>query len=194
MTSVPHTTLAGTAPGNRFSIRDCHLADADLVAAINSDTRADGFSESGFIILELTAEDVRAEIASRSASYLICTVRGQAVAFLKYSRRSLDEYGNTEWFGAPVDLASGTHIEKVVVRRDCRGAGIGRALYAALADRVDEHVRYTFVVVSPCPNEASLGFHRALGFRPVGRACYELPDGSWFRESLLLDEYAAARR
>jgi phosphinothricin acetyltransferase len=49
-----------------------------------------------------------------------------------------------------------------------RRAGIGRALYEALFERLTERGYRTAVAGMTLPNPASEGLHRALGFQPVG--------------------------
>jgi L-amino acid N-acyltransferase YncA len=49
-----------------------------------------------------------------------------------------------------------------------RRTGGGRALYAALLDRLAERGYRTAVAGMTLPNEASVGLHRAMGFEPVG--------------------------
>jgi L-amino acid N-acyltransferase YncA len=63
---------------------------------------------------------------------------------------------------------------------DATGRGLGRALYAALLDRLAaDGFAQAFASVS-LPNPASAALHRALGFRPLGlleRAGYKA--GRW---------------
>jgi L-amino acid N-acyltransferase YncA len=49
-----------------------------------------------------------------------------------------------------------------------RRSGGGRALYAALFDRLAERGIRTVLAGVTLPNDASEGLHRALGFEPVG--------------------------
>lgn len=69
----------------------------------------------------------------------------------------------------------------VYLRGDCRGRGIGRALYAELENRMRDlgyHVLYGVVTSS---NEASCRFHEAMGYRPI--AVFEqtgLKFGRWY--------------
>jgi len=56
----------------------------------------------------------------------------------------------------------------VYVARDAHRGGVGRALYAALFDRLAERGYRTLVGGVTLPNDASVGLHRALGFEPVG--------------------------
>ena len=56
----------------------------------------------------------------------------------------------------------------VYVAGDARRGGIGRALYAALFDRLEARGYRTLVGGVTLPNDASVGLHRAMGFEPVG--------------------------
>lgn len=49
-----------------------------------------------------------------------------------------------------------------------RGRGVGRALYAALLERLRAAGFRTVVAGVTLPNEASVRLHEAVGFRPVG--------------------------
>ncbi|HEV8556110.1 MAG TPA: GNAT family N-acetyltransferase [Actinophytocola sp.] len=49
-----------------------------------------------------------------------------------------------------------------------RRTGGGRALYAALLERLARRGFRTAVAGTTLPNEASVGLHRAMGFEPVG--------------------------
>ena len=49
-----------------------------------------------------------------------------------------------------------------------RRSGGGRALYAALFDRLAARGYRTAIAGMTLPNEASEGLHRALGFEPIG--------------------------
>jgi phosphinothricin acetyltransferase len=56
----------------------------------------------------------------------------------------------------------------IYLRPDARGRGAGRILYDALFDRLAARGYRTLVAGVTLPNDASVGLHRALGFRPVG--------------------------
>jgi phosphinothricin acetyltransferase len=49
------------------------------------------------------------------------------------------------------------------------GAGVGRELYAALIDALEEHGLHRAVAGIALPNPASVALHRSFGFRLVGR-------------------------
>jgi phosphinothricin acetyltransferase len=56
----------------------------------------------------------------------------------------------------------------VYVAEGRRRSGAGRALYAALLERLAERGFRMALAGITLPNDASLGLHRALGFEPVG--------------------------
>jgi phosphinothricin acetyltransferase len=56
----------------------------------------------------------------------------------------------------------------VYLVRGRRRTGAGRALYAALFERLAARGYRTVVAGMTLPNDASVGLHRALGFEPVG--------------------------
>ena len=63
------------------------------------------------------------------------------------------------------------------------GAGGGRRLYEALLERLAERGYRRAMAGMSLPNEASVAFHRALGFEPVGvyrrSAGSMVPGGTW---------------
>lgn len=65
--------------------------------------------------------------------------------------------------------AYATSIEtSIYLDPDRRGAGLGKALYAALFEQLEaESVHRCFAGIT-LPNEASLALHRAFGFEDVG--------------------------
>jgi L-amino acid N-acyltransferase YncA len=56
----------------------------------------------------------------------------------------------------------------VYIERGRHRTGSGRALYDALFARLAERGYRTAVAGMTLPNDASVGFHRAMGFEPVG--------------------------
>lgn len=69
----------------------------------------------------------------------------------------------------------------IYLRQDCRGKGIGKALYTELENRLRDlgyHVLYGVVTSA---NEASCRFHEAMGYRPI--AAFErtgVKFGRWY--------------
>lgn len=74
-----------------------------------------------------------------------------------------------------------------------RRSGGGRALYAALFDRLGERGIRTVLAGVALPNEASEGLHHALGFTPAGtyrRVGWKLGqwhDVAWYQKDLTSD-------
>lgn len=55
----------------------------------------------------------------------------------------------------------------IYLRQDCRGKGIGKALYSALIPILKLQGFYNAYAVICLPNEASVGIHEYFGFRKV---------------------------
>lgn len=55
------------------------------------------------------------------------------------------------------------------VRADLHGRGIGRRLYGELLPQLAERGFHMAVAGITVPNDQSVGFHRSLGFRDIGR-------------------------
>ena len=75
---------------------------------------------------------------------------------------------NYRWFaGRSQDFL---YVDRIVIGGERRGAGIGRLLYGAAFEkaRVDGRRVVTCEVNLRPPNPKSMGFHRSLGFQPVG--------------------------
>ncbi|WP_324785861.1 GNAT family N-acetyltransferase [Streptomyces sp. H51] len=56
------------------------------------------------------------------------------------------------------------YVHLVATRDDARGAGLGRALYAAFAEAAGEQGAVRLKAITTVGNEGSLAFHRGLGF------------------------------
>ena len=98
--------------------------------------------------------------------------------------RRIEKYGaNHGWLVGEIDgqlagYAYGSpHRERAAYASSCDVAvyvdpafarrGLGRALYAALIDRLAGHYHAAFAGIA-LPNDASIGLHEAMGFTPVG--------------------------
>lgn len=80
----------------------------------------------------------------------------------------------------------------IYLRRDCRGRGIGRALYQALETSLARQNVQNLNACIAYPHPESITFHTAMGFRMVGRfeACgFKL--GAW-RDMVWMEKHIGA--
>ena len=68
----------------------------------------------------------------------------------------------------PRPAYAGTRETSIYLTSAARGRGVGRALYAALLECLDEAGVHTTMAVVALPNDASEALHRSLGFERVG--------------------------
>ena len=125
-----------------------------------------------------------AEIAARIAkaqarhAYLVAEQDGEVVGYA--------------YAGAlrPRPAYDGSCETSVYLRQGLRRSGLGRALVEALLVRLTERGLTTAVAGIVPPNDASIGLHRALGFRDAGvweRVGFKLDrwwDVAWFQKQL----------
>jgi predicted GNAT superfamily acetyltransferase len=98
-------------------------------------------------------------------------VEGGATAFLI----ALDHaaaYNNENFAWLKTARDSFVYVDRVIVAESARGRGIARMLYEDLfaKARAAGHVRVVCEVNVEPPNAASVAFHEALGFVPIGEA------------------------
>jgi phosphinothricin acetyltransferase len=137
-------------------LRLATVADAAALAAIYAP-----FCEGSHVSFELTAptpEEMAGRVAAvtRTHPWLVLEAGGE-VAGYAYASSHRDRAAY-RW---SVDVA-------VYVAPGHRGAGVGRALYVALARVLalqGYHRAYAGIAL---PNPGSIGLHEAVGFRPVG--------------------------
>ena len=81
----------------------------------------------------------------------------------------------------------GVAESSVYIARHAQGAGVGRAVMEALIEQSEQSGIWTLQTSIFPENDASLGLHRAVGFRVVGvRIGIGKRDGSW-RKTVLLE-------
>ena len=141
---------------NEINIRDARADDAEAVAAIYrpfvTDT-AVSFETQAPAPPEM-AERIAA--SQRNHAWVVAERSGSVVGYAygePHRGRSAYRYS--------VEIS-------VYVDAECRGCGIGMSLYRDLFDRLAARGYYNAYVGVTLPNEASLAFHQAAGFRPVG--------------------------
>lgn len=106
------------------------------------------------------------EMAPGAAAFLVAEREGTIVGFLLALPPGVPyESANYHWFSSRYD--DFVYIDRVAVAAAERGAGVGRALYDALAAVVGDRRLCCEVNLRP-PNPRSLAFHVRLGFRVVG--------------------------
>lgn len=95
---------------------------------------------------------------------------GELAAFLIALREGVGAYDseNYLWFGKTYEKF--LYIDRVVIDAPYRGMGIGRRLYEEVFARARETgVPFVTAEIDTIPyNEASLNFHKVMGFREVG--------------------------
>jgi len=75
---------------------------------------------------------------------------------------------NYRWFSER--YSSFSYLDRIVVREDLRGSGIGAALYAELERRIEATLPVLCCEVNIKPlNDGSLRFHHRIGFVEVGQ-------------------------
>lgn len=139
-----------------MQIRTAQVTDAPAIAAIYAP-----FVEASAVSFETvapTADEMAARMARilKTHPWLVAEAEG-AVAGYAYAspHRERPAY---RW---SVDVT-------VYMAGDARRRGFARALYARLFDILAaQNYRMAFAGIA-LPNEASVGFHEAMGFRPIG--------------------------
>ncbi|WP_308207997.1 GNAT family N-acetyltransferase [Actinomadura madurae] len=87
---------------------------------------------------------------------LVARREGQVLGFAASQRyRELDAFRET------VEVS-------ISLRAECRGQGIGTALYRALFDSVDHEPVHVLLAGIALPNDASVALHRKFGFTEIG--------------------------
>jgi phosphinothricin acetyltransferase len=139
-------------------IRTATTADAEACAAIYA-PYVSGTVVS-FETVPPAAEEMAERIANanRSHAWIVAADEGEGEAF-GYA------------YGGPFASRSAYRWScevSVYLEPGRRRTGAGRRLYEALFARLAERGFRTVVAGMTLPNEASVGFHRAMGFEPVG--------------------------
>ncbi len=110
-----------------------------------------------------------AELARLAAAAFATLAASASDGFLIALDDGANDSGpNWRWFAER--HARFVYIDRVVVDQAAQGRGVGRALYAALAQAARQagHDRLLCEVNTDPPNPGSAAFHQALGFVQVG--------------------------
>ena len=140
----------------KYRIRPVRRADAPALLEIYRP-----YVERTDISFEYETPDVM-EFASRIAAiaeeypYLVCECDGHPVGYA-YAHRHMER------------AAYGWNAEaSVYLAEDCRGRGIGTALYGALIELLKmQGIRAAYACITQ-PNDRSMHLHEKLGFQTVG--------------------------
>jgi predicted GNAT superfamily acetyltransferase len=119
----------------------------------------------------LAPADFAALVASAFDARMIAAPDGAPAAFLVALSHATPPQGpNHGWFLARHPAFA--YVDRVVVAQGWQGRGLGRLLYADLAQRAREAglpLLACEVNLDP-PNPVSMAFHEKLGFAPAGEA------------------------
>lgn len=143
-----------------MNIREIHPADLPSALALNNaNLPALNELEAAEIarLVSISNVSLAAEIDGALAGFCIVMGPGAPYASLNY-----------QWFSRAYEHFA--YLDRIAVDPTLRRAGIGRAFYAELVGRLrhDFPVLLCEVNIRP-PNDASLAFHHAVGFREVGQ-------------------------
>jgi L-amino acid N-acyltransferase YncA len=140
------------------TVRDSREDDMAQVVAIYAHHvlyGAASFEEEPPTLAEMTHR--RADVLGRGLPYLVAEREGRVVGYsyaTPYRTRPAYRF---------------TIENSVYVENELGGAGIGRALLAALIARCETgEWRQMVAVIGDSHNAASIGLHAKLGFRPIG--------------------------
>jgi len=143
----------------RFEFRDVARADLDWLHALNE-----------ACLPAVNARDAEQlwDIVDVCTYARVCWGEGRRLGVLTVIPAGTDHYSlNYKWFAARYD--DFLYVDRIMVDDAARGLGVGKALYADLFGfAAGRTTRVTCEVNSRPPNPVSMGFHRALGFEPVG--------------------------
>lgn len=148
----------GVPPSATVTIRPATEADLEAITRIYNDA---GVGTTASYDLEPVSVDERREWLERHTSsnhpVLVAVADGEVLGFAGYgSFRDKAGYGQT--------------VEhSVYVADGARALGVGRMLMLALIDRARGDGIHVMVGVLDADNDASVAFHRKLGFVEVGR-------------------------
>ena len=167
--------------GERRLVRDATIEDAVACADIYAPYVRD--TVVSFELAPPTAGEMadRIEAALARHAWVVLEDGGRVVGYA---------YGTTFNPRAAYDWAASVSVYTGTGRRR---TGAGRALYAALLDRLAGRGLRTALAGVALPNDASIGLHTAMGFEPVGtyrRVGWKLGrwhDVAWYQRDLAAD-------
>ncbi len=136
------------------------LTDADVDAALRLN------AESVRMLAPLDAARLDL-LRAMTRHALVCDLAGRVAGFaLAFAPGTSYDSVNYAWHSARFD--DFLYLDRIAVDRDHRRRGIAGLLYDEMESRAGRHGRMVCEVNSDPPNEPSLAFHRARGYRELG--------------------------
>lgn len=140
----------------RTTIRLATIADGDALAHIYRPAVIDNAASFELVAPQGKEMGVRVERTLKRTPWLVCEYGNDVVGFA---------YANTHNERPAYQWSVDT---TVYVREDQHRTGVGRALYMSLFAILVRQGFYSAFADIVLPNEASVGLHTSLGFKPVG--------------------------
>lgn len=137
-------------------VRDATADDAAACAAIYAPSVTDSAISFEYDVPDTSEFASRIERVQREDPWLVAVVDGEVAG-----------YAYAAPFRARAAYA-GTRESTVYVGAGHHGRGLGRLLMDDLIERLRERGAHLVVAGIALPNDASVGLHEALGFKPVG--------------------------
>ena len=103
-------------------------------------------------------------------NFLTVEVDGAPAAFLIALREGVETYKSENYLWFSKNYEKFLYIDRVVIAEGFRGCGIGKKLYSRVFEEAKKMgVPFVTAEIDTVPyNEASLLFHKAMGFNEVG--------------------------
>ena len=159
-----------------FVIRDVREHELDAVLALNN--------AAGASILPMDAAKVRF-FWEQAEYFRVAEQEGHITGFLiALSHEAPHDSPNFEWFRARHERF--LYVDRIVIARQRRGSGRGRAFYADVMSFAECRVpQLCCEVFLQSGNDPALLFHGSFGFREVGQ---QVMPGTDIRASMLMKE------
>lgn len=149
-----------SAPPPRVRLRPTEAADTADVLRLNAAEVASLAPMDRLRMQQLVGEADRFDVVEVDGSF-----GGFVVTFAPGAAYDSPNY---RWFSTR--LGSGFYyLDRIVLEERVRRRGVGRAVYDEIESVASAYGRLALEVNLVPPNPASMAFHRARGFREVGR-------------------------
>lgn len=137
-------------------IRPVELTDAQAILDLYTPYITDTVITFETEIPTLEAFTQRIAGICQDYPYLVCEQDGKILGYAYASR-----HRERAAYRYSVDVS-------IYVEKNSKHRGIGRALYNRLFEELQQYPYYTAFACITLPNEASIGLHKAFGFREAG--------------------------